>query len=134
MNESTVTEESRDQVSLDTAISLSADYLKQLTTLALMAAGGLVTLVQFMEGGRNFQLKVMLAVGALFLSAFLAFLAQFSLVDRISQQHDALNKAGRKPYPRDQAKKLERSFTVIAIGLLGIGTGMALQAILKAGM
>lgn len=126
--------DSRDHVSLDTAVSLSFDYLKQLSTLALGAAGGLVTLVQFMEGGRTFHLKAMLAVGALFLSAFLAFLTQYSLVDRISQQHGVLKKAGGKPCPQDKAKKLERAFTAIAIGLLGIGIGMALQAVLKAGM
>ncbi|MFA7332156.1 MAG: hypothetical protein WC326_13890 [Candidatus Delongbacteria bacterium] len=134
MNSSTDPTESRDFVSLETAISLSFDYLKQLTTLALAAAGGLVTLVQFIEGDRNFHLKVILAVSALFLSAFVAFITQYSLVDRISLQHKLLRKTEITSYSHDKAMKAERIYTLTALSLLGLGTGMALQAILNAGV
>lgn len=70
------------QVSLDTAVGLSFDYLKQLGTISMTAAGGLIALVQFVEGDQRFFVKAMIATGLMFLSALMAFFVQFSMIDR----------------------------------------------------
>ena len=87
------------QVSLDTAAGLSYDYLKQLGTIAMTAAGGLIALVQFVEGDRRFFVKIMIATSMMFLAALLAFLAQYSLVDRLRQAHRLLRRASVLRYP-----------------------------------
>lgn len=121
-------------VSLDTAVELSFDYLKQLGTVAMTAAGGLIALVQFVDGDKKFFIKIMLAAGLMFLSALLAFFVQFSLMDRIRQSHEILRKRERTDYPHAGAKKLERLFEGLALWLLSISMGIALQALIGIGM
>ncbi|HVK52040.1 MAG TPA: hypothetical protein VM469_09930, partial [Pseudoxanthomonas sp.] len=72
-------------VSLDTAITLSFDYLKHLGSIAMTAAGGLIALAQFVDGDKKFYIKIMVAAGMMFLSALMAFFVQYSLMDRIRQ-------------------------------------------------
>lgn len=121
-------------VSLDTAVELSFDYLKQLGTVAMTAAGGLIALVQFVDGDKKFFIKIMAAAGLMFLSALLAFFVQFSLMDRIRQGHEILRKRERADYPHAGAKKLERLFEGLALWLLSISMGIALQALIGFGM
>lgn len=121
-------------VSLDTAVTLSFDYLKQLGTIAMTAAAGLIALVQFVEGDRKFFIKLMIAAGLMFLSALLAFLVQFSLMDRIRQSHDILRKSEQPSYSHNSAKKLERLFEGLALWTLSIGMGIALYALSSVGM
>ena len=125
--------EQEPQVSLDTAVELSFDYLKQLGTIAMTAAGGLIALVQFVEGDESFFIKMMVATGFMFMSALLAFFVQFSLIDRIRQSHAVLRKDERKKYPHLAAKKLERIFEGLALWLLSISMGVALQALISVG-
>lgn len=122
------------QVSLDTAVGLSFDYLKQLGTISMTAAGGLIALVQFVDGDKRFFVKIMIATGFLFLSALLAFFVQFSLIDRVRQSHEILRKSERQSYNRASAKKLERLFEGSALWLLSFGMGVALQALTSIGM
>ena len=122
------------QVSLDTAVGLSFDYLKQLGTISMTAAGGLIALVQFVDGDKRFFVKIMIATGLLFLSALLAFFVQFSLIDRVRQSHEILRKSERQSYNHASAKKLERLFEGSALWLLSIGMGIALQALTSIGM
>jgi len=121
-------------VSLDAAIGLSFDYLKQLGTIAMTAVGGLIALVQFVDGDKGFFFKIMIATSLMFLSALLAFFAQFSLVDRIRQAHGLLRKRESKAYPHEKAKKLERVFEGLALWLLSIGMGIALYALFMIGV
>lgn len=121
------------QVSLDTAIGLSFDYLKQLGTISMTAAGGLIALVQFVEGDRRFFVKIMIATALMFLSALMAFFVQLSMIDRIRQGHEALRSDRRTLYTQAGARRLERVFEGAALWLLSIGVGMALQALVVAG-
>lgn len=121
-------------VSLDTAVGLSFDYLKQLGTIAMTAAAGLIALVQFADGDRKFFIKITIAAGLMFLSALLAFFVQFSLMDRIRQSHELLRKSERTGYPHEGAKKLERVFEGLALWLLSISMGIAFHALISVGM
>lgn len=123
-----------EQVSLDTAVELSFDYLKQIGTISMTAAGGLVALAQFAKGDERFFTKVMIAIGILFFSALLAFFVQFSLMDRIKQSHPLLRKTDKQNYSNKSAKKLERIFESISLWALSIGMGVALQALVSAGV
>jgi len=127
-------QEQRQQVSLDTAVTLSFDYLKQLGTIAMTAAAGLIALVQFVDGDRKFFYKIMVATGLLFLSALAAFFVQFSLMDRIRQSHDLLRKHERVDYPHRQTKRFERWLEGAALWLLSIAMGIALQALMGVGV
>lgn len=120
------------QVSLDTAAGLSYDYLKQLGTIAMTAAGGLIALVQFVEGDRRFFVKIMIATSMMFLAALLAFLAQYSLVDRLRQAHRLLQ-IGKPKSSHVSAKKAEKIYEGLALWLLSISMGIALYALMSAG-
>lgn len=126
--------EHRPQVSLDTAVTLSFDYLKQLGTIAMTAAAGLIALVQFVDGDKKFFYKIMVATGLLFLSALAAFFVQFSLMDRIRQSHELLRKHERVDYPHRQTKRFERVLEGAALWLLSIAMGIALQALMGVGV
>lgn len=127
-------QEQAPHVSLDTAVGLSFDYLKQLGTIAMTAAAGLIALVQFADGDRKFFIKITIAAGLMFLSALLAFFVQFSLMDRIRQSHELLRKSERPSYPHEGAKKLERIFEGLALWLLSISMGIAFHALISVGM
>lgn len=126
--------EQEPHVSLDTAVGLSFDYLKQLGTISMTAAGGLIALAQFVDGDKKFFVKIMIATGLMFLSALLAFFVQFSLIDRIRQSHEILRKSERQSYTHAGAKKLERLFEGLALWLLSISMGIALQALIRIGV
>lgn len=121
------------QVSLDTAVTLSFDYLKQLGTIAMTAAAGLIALVQFVDGDRKFFLKIMIAASGMFLSALLAFFVQFSLMDRIRHGHDLLRRKEKLGYTDQGAKRLETWFESAALWILSISMGIALQTLFSAG-
>lgn len=128
----TPSQDDTQQVSLDTAAGLSYDYLKQLGTIAMTAAGGLIALVQFVEGDKRFFVKIMIATSMMFLAALLAFLAQYSLVDRLRQAHRVLQIAKpRSSYA--SAKKAEKIYEGLALWLLSISMGIALYALVSAG-
>lgn len=119
-------------VSLDAVAGLSYDYLKHLGTIAMTAAGGLIALVQFVEGDKRFFFKIMLATGMMFFAALLAFLAQYSLVDRLRQAHAVL-RSGKPGSSQASAKKAEKLCEGLALWLLSISIGIALYALINAG-
>lgn len=119
--------------SLDTAAGLSYDYLKQLGTIAMTAAGGLIALVQFVEGDKRFFVKAMIATSMMFLAALLAFFAQYSLVDRLRQAHEVLRN-GKPNHDQESAKKAEKIYEGVALWLLSIGMGIALYALISVGV
>ena len=128
------TQEQPQQVSLDTAVTLSFDYLKQLGTIAMTAAAGLIALVQFVDGDKKFFIKIMIAAGLMFLSALLAFFVLFSLMDRIRHSHELLRRGEKLGYTQQGAKKLERLFEGMALWILSISMGIALQALISFGV
>ena len=127
-------QEQAPHVSLDTAVGLSFDYLKQPGTIAMTAAAGLIALVQFADGDRKFFIKITIAAGLMFLSALSAFFVQFSLMDRIRQSHELLRKSERASYPHAGAKKVERICEGMALWLLSISMGIAFHALISVGM
>lgn len=116
-------------ISLDTAVGLSFDYLKQLGTIAMAAAGGLIALAQFVDGNEKFFVKMMIATSFLFISACLAFLAQFSLVQRVRHTHSLLRTNEKEPQSHEKAKKLENIYEGAALWLLSFSMGIALYAL-----
>lgn len=127
-------QEQRQQVSLDTAVTLSFDYLKQLGTIAMTAAAGLIALIQFVDGDKKFFFKIMVATGLLFLSALMAFFVQFSLMDRIRQSHELLRRNERADAPNRESRRFERLLEGAALWLLSISMGIALQALTGVGV
>ena len=120
-------------VGLDTAVALSFDYLKQLGTIAMTAAGGLIALAQFVEGDKRFFIKIMIATSLMFMAALLAFFAQYSLVDRIRQAHDLLRRSEQKTHSHEKVRRMENLFESAALWLLSISMGVALQALFTFG-
>lgn len=116
--------------SLDAAAGLSYDYLKQLGTIAMTAAGGLIALVQFVDGDKRFFVKAMIATSMMFLAALLAFLAQYSLVSRLRQPHEILRTGGPE-HAQASAKKAEKLYEGGALWLLSVGMGIALYALVS---
>lgn len=125
--------ESLPHVTLDTAVTLSFDYLKHLGTIAMTAAGGLIALTQFVDGDKKFFYKIMAAAGLMFLSALMAFFVQFSLMDRIRHSHELLRRSEKLGYTLQGAKRTERWLEGGALWLLSISMGIALQALVSAG-
>lgn len=99
---------------MDAATGLSYDYLKHLGTIAMTAAGGLIALVQFVEGDKRFFVKIMIATSMMFLAALLAFFAQYSLVDRLRQAH-AILQNGKPKYAHVPAQKAEKIYEGLAL-------------------
>lgn len=120
-------------VTLDTAVTLSFDYLKHLGTIAMTAAGGLIALTQFVDGDKKFFYKIMTAAGLMFLSALMAFFVQYSLMDRIRHSHELLRRSEKLSYTLEGAKRTERWLEGGALWLLSISIGIALQALVSAG-
>lgn len=120
------------QVGLDTAVGLRFDHLKQLATISMTAAGGLIALAQFVDGDRKFFIKIMLTASALVLSALLAFFAQASLVTRVGYAHGILRRTTKKQYDPQKAKSQEMIFELLASCLFFVSVGMALQALFSA--
>jgi hypothetical protein len=100
----------------------------------MTAAGGLIALVQFVDGDKKFFVKIMIATGLMFLAALLAFFVQFSLIDRIRHAHKILRKSDHLSYTHTAAIKLERVFEGLALWLLSISMGIAFQALISAGV
>jgi hypothetical protein len=121
-------------ISLDTAVGLSFDYLKQLGTIAMTAAGGLIALAQFVDGDKKFFIKIMIATSLMFISALLAFLSQFSLVQRVRQAHSLLRHSEKEPHPYEKVKKMESLFEGVALWLLSISMGIAVYALFVVGV
>ncbi len=120
-------------ISLDTAVGLSFDYLKQLGTIAMTAAGGLIALAQFVDGDKKFFIKIMIATSLMFISALLSFLSQFSLVQRVRQAHDLLRHSEKEPHPHEKVKRVENLFEGVALWLLSISMGIAVHALFVVG-
>lgn len=120
-------ETSSAQVSRDTLALLSFDFLKQLTTLSLAAAGGAITLLETAFSEHAMKPVVFVAVALLFLAAVLSLQAQQILVERLSSTQEAITAPSRLRLPRTQIA--EKHTTVVAFILFGSGVGALLVAL-----
>ena len=77
--------EDEPEVSADTVAELFFDFLRQLSTLSLAAAGGAVTLMQTVLAESEHQAMLVGGVVALFLAALSALQTQQVLVERLAQ-------------------------------------------------
>jgi len=116
-----------EQVSPDTMALLSFDFLKQLTTLSLAAAGGAVTLLETVFSQSPARPVVFVAVAVLFLAAIMSLQAQQILVERLNAAQDASMAASKLKLPRTAA--MERRTTLLAYMMFGCGVGALLIAL-----
>lgn len=124
------TEEGSGNVSRDTMASLSFDFLKQLTTLSLAAAGGAVTLLETTFSQSRMKPMVFASAGVLFLAAILSLQAQQILVERLraGSANYADTSSSRLRLPRSST--VERNITVLSFVMFGTGVGALLVALL----
>jgi transposase len=85
-------------------------------------------------GDKAFFVKIMVATSLMFVSALLAFLAQFSLVQRVRQTHALLRHGDNAPHPQEKARKMENLYEGLALWLLSISMGIAVYALFAAGV
>lgn len=123
------TEEGSGNVSRDTMASLSFDFLKQLTTLSLAAAGGAVTLLETAFSQSRMKPMVFASAGVLFLAAILSLQAQQILVERLraGSATYADTSSSRLRLPRNY--KVERNITILSFVMFGTGVGVLLVAL-----
>ena len=91
------------------AESLLYDFAKFLTTLSLLALGGVLTLTQAVDRADIKLFNIVLVLGSIALAGVLAMSTANALVDARS--------AGREPHPA------LRTMIKAAMALLGVGTG-----------
>lgn len=110
-------------MSADTVAELFFDFLRQLSTLSLAAAGGTVTLMQTVFADSERQALLVGGVVALFLSALFALQTQQVLVERLASGTRTLRPSGgrldRLKMKRTSAN--EQRLMYISFGLFGGG-------------
>jgi hypothetical protein len=132
----------RETVSLDTIASLSFDFLKQLSTLSLASAGGVITLLETSLTAPKARLFGYLAGGVvclgkranrklLFLAAILALQAQQILVERLRSGSLDYNDAKFSRVKLGRSGKTEQRITMTSFLMFGIGVGLLIGSLLS---
>lgn len=123
-------EQTRATVSHDTMASLSFDFLKQLTTLSLAAAGGAVTLLETTFSQSHIRPIVLVSTGVLFLAAVLSLQAQQILVERLRADSDSYVDLSFSKLRLPRSPQVERNITMLSFAMFGAGVGTLLIALL----
>ena len=119
----------RPEVSADVVAQILSDFLRQLSTLSLAAAGGTVTLMQTAFEDTKYRVYLIVAVGILFCAAVLALQTQQVLVERLAEKTQTL-KPAETPMDRFKMKrtaKTERKMMLLSFVLFGAGVGMVIM-------
>ncbi|WP_412067142.1 hypothetical protein [Rubrivirga sp. IMCC43871] len=114
------------EVSADTVAQLFFDFLRQLSTLSLAAAGGTVTLMQTVLAESQSQGLLVAGVAALFLAALFSLQTQQVLVERLAGQTRTM-RPGAGGLARLKMKRTsanEQRLMYISFGLFGAGLAM----------
>lgn len=118
----------RPEVSADTVAELLFDFLRQLSTLSLAAAGGTVTLMQTVFAESEQQALLVGGVVALFLAALFALQTQQVLVERLAEETETLKPArGRlsklkmKRTPAAEQRLMAVAFVLFGVGVSCVG-------------
>jgi len=90
--------------------------------------------MQFVKGDKSFLVKILVAISFMVFSAFFEFLAQFSLIARIRQGHELLKIEHKKKQSQEHSKRSEKFCEGLALWLLSLGLGIALQSLIVAGL
>lgn len=111
------------EVSADTVAQLFFDFLRQLSTLSLAAAGGTATLMQTVLAESESQGLLVGGVASLFLAALFALQTQQVLVERLADQTRTMRPEGgalaRLKMKRTSAN--EQRLMYLSFGLFGAG-------------
>ncbi|MEM8556813.1 MAG: hypothetical protein AAF809_03385 [Bacteroidota bacterium] len=114
------------EVSADTVAELLFDFLRQLSTLSLAAAGGTVTLMQTVFADSERQGLLVGGVVALFLAALFALQTQQVLVERLASGTRTLRPSdgwlSRLKMRRSSSN--EQRLMYLAFGLFGVGIAL----------
>ena len=114
------------EVSANTVAGLFFDFLRQLSTLSLAAAGGTVTLMQTVFADSERQALLVGGVVALFLAALFALQTQQVLVERLASGTRTLRPEGgaldRLKMKRTSAN--EQRLMYLSFGLFGVGLAL----------
>lgn len=107
------------------------DFLRQLSTLSLAAAGGTVTLMQTVFADSERQGFLIFGVAALFLAALFALQTQQVLVERLAAATRTLRPARTavERFNMPRTPKTERLLTYLSFGLFGMGIGAVLMVV-----
>ncbi|OZC02052.1 hypothetical protein BSZ36_03075 [Rubricoccus marinus] len=102
------------------------DFLRQLSTLSLAAAGGTVTLMQTVFADSEQQAVLVGGVIALFLAALFALQTQQVLVERLAQGTQTLKPDGGwlAKLKMNRTSANEQRLMYLAFGLFGAGLAL----------
>lgn len=122
--------EAKPEVSADTVAQLFFDFLRQLSTLSLAAAGGTVTLMQTVFAGSEYQALLVGGVVALFIAAIFALQTQQVLVERLAGETRTMRPSGGRlsKLKMRRTSANEQRLMYVSFGLFGAGitlVGMA---------
>ncbi|WP_143536733.1 hypothetical protein [Rubricoccus marinus] len=114
------------EVSADMVAQLFFDFLRQLSTLSLAAAGGTVTLMQTVFADSEQQAVLVGGVIALFLAALFALQTQQVLVERLAQGTQTLKPDGGwlAKLKMNRTSANEQRLMYLAFGLFGAGLAL----------
>ena len=114
------------EVSADMVAQLFFDFLRQLSTLSLAAAGGTVTLMQTVFADSEQQAVLVGGVVALFLAALFALQTQQVLVERLAQGTQTLKPDGGwlAKLKMNRTSANEQRLMYLAFGLFGAGLAL----------
>ncbi|WP_412063653.1 hypothetical protein [Rubrivirga sp. IMCC45206] len=121
------------EVSADTVAQLFFDFLRQLSTLSLAAAGGTVTLMQTVLAESASQGLLVGGVAALFLAALFALQTQQVLVERLAGHTKTMRPqdGGLARLKMKRTSANEQRLMYLAFGLFGAGLTMVGVAVVN---
>lgn len=121
-------------LSLETLSNLLFDFYKHLTTISLISAGGLITLLQAGMVEPDDHRKLMVSAAFLFGSAILAFFTGFTWLQQCANWHYFPEKYQAEVEAMRSKKKRLSALTLMtmaAIFLFGMGIGKASSIFFK---
>ena len=122
--------EDKSSISDDIVVTLSFNFLNQLTTLSLASAGGAITLLQISITSPKAKLLAYIATGVLFFAATLALQAQQILVERIRSNSSAYTDLSFKKLKLSRTVKMEERMTAASFIMFGIGIALLMGSLL----
>ena len=117
-------EKKNSKTTIDTLAELQFEFLKQISTLALLSAGGIITLIRTVFADIPDLTYAFWSIGLLIVSALTALTAQQYLVERYGEQIESEKEEYLFPKVFSRTRKIERFLQNIAVAFLAIGIGL----------
>jgi len=121
----------KNEVGIDTIAVLSFDFLKQLTTLSLAAAGGAITLTETVLKDSELRPLAIVGVALLFCAAIAALQVQQILVERLRKDTDKFEDVAFKRFKLPRTANSERMIAGISFGMFGGGLALVLLPLFR---